>query len=210
VPDELTMVSTFLEFLDLSGTFVFALSGALAGARYRLDIFGMLVLSFVAAVAGGIIRDVLIGATPPAAIDDWRYLAVSVAAGLITFRWYARINRLRSAVLTFDAIGLALFTVTGASKALSFDLDPAGAVLLGMLTGIGGGMLCDLLVSETPAVLRSELYAVAALAGASIVVLGDRLDITHSAALLTGAAVCFTLRILAIRRGWNLPAPRLE
>ncbi|HAV34804.1 MAG TPA: hypothetical protein DCX52_00355 [Massilia sp.] len=138
-------MKTLVLTLDLVGTFVFALSGATAGARRRLDIFGVLVLSFVAANSGGIVRDLLIGATPPAAISDWRYLAVSLMAGVVIFFWYPVINRLQSPVLFFDAVGLALFCVAGAQKALVFGLTPLMAALLGMLTGIGGGIARDVL-----------------------------------------------------------------
>jgi uncharacterized membrane protein YeiH len=149
--------------LDLAGTFVFALSGAVAGVRHRLDLFGVLVLAFAAGNAGGIVRDVLIGAVPPEGLSDWRYLAVSLLAGLLTFFWYSAIDRLSSPMLIFDGAGLALFAVSGAQKALAFGLHPVTAALLGMLTGIGGGMLRDVLVLEIPIVLRAELYAVAAL-----------------------------------------------
>jgi uncharacterized membrane protein YeiH len=141
--------------LDLAGTFVFALSGAMAGVKHRLDLFGVLVLAFAAANTGGITRDVLIGAVPPGAISDWRYIVVSLLAGLMTFRWHPLISRLRSPVLVFDAAGLALFAVSGAQKALAYQLNPVAAVLMGMLTGIGGGMLRDVLVNEVPTVLRA-------------------------------------------------------
>jgi uncharacterized membrane protein YeiH len=149
----------FLLVLDVLGAFIFALSGATAGVRRRLDLFGVLVLSFAAANAGGITRDLLIGAIPPSAIQDWRYVAVSVVAGMITFSWYQGIDKLRSPVLVFDGAGLALFAVTGTQKALAFGLNPVAAVLLGMLTGIGGGMARDMLLAEIPTVLRAELYA---------------------------------------------------
>lgn len=123
--------------LDLVGTFVFALSGGLAGVKERLDLFGVLGLSFAAGNAGGITRDVLIGAVPPAAIRDWRYVAVSLLAGLVTFYWYPIILRLRHHVLMFDGAGLALFAVAGTQKALGYGLNPVVAPLLGMLTGIG-------------------------------------------------------------------------
>ena len=205
LPSQPILLGTFLVALDLGGTFVFALSGAAVGVKHRLDLFGVLVLSFAAANAGGIARDVLIGATPPAAIDDWRYLAVSLVAGVLTFFWYPVSDRLRSPVLVLDAAGLALFAVSGALKALAFQLGPVAAVLLGVMTGIGGGMLRDVLVSEVPAVLRSELYAIAALAGAGVVVLGHVLDLPAPASALAGAVLCFGLRITAIRRGWRLP-----
>ena len=191
--------------LDLAGTFVFALSGAMTGVRHKLDFFGVLVLSFAAAVSGGIVRDVLIGATPPVAIADWRYLAVSLIAGIITFYHHTSVDRLRSSVLICDAIGLALFAVAGANKALAFQLGPVAAVMLGMLTGIGGGIVRDLLVAEIPTVLRSDFYAVAALAGATEVVIGRQLQLPPLAVAAAGALICFALRFLAIRRKWRLP-----
>lgn len=191
--------------LDLAGTFVFALSGGLAGVTHRLDLFGVLVLSFAAGNAGGITRDVLIGAAPPDAIRDWRYLGVSLLAGMLAFVWSPRIERLRSPVLIFDGGGLALFAVSGTQKALAHGLGPVMAALLGMLTGIGGGMLRDVLVIRIPIVLRTELYAVAAFAGAAVVVLGHVLDAPPTGATLAGAALCFWLRLMSIRRGWHLP-----
>jgi uncharacterized membrane protein YeiH len=197
--------TTLVLALDLGGTFIFALSGAMTGVKQRLDVFGVLVLSFAAANSGGIIRDLLIAAVPPAAVEDWRYVAVSLLAGLLTFQWPPLVNRLQSSVLIFDAAGLSLFAVSGAQKALAFHLDPIAAVLLGMLTGIGGGIVRDVLVAEVPTVLRSELYAVAALAGASVVVIGNELHLPSSPVTLAGAALCFGLRFAAIRRGWQLP-----
>jgi uncharacterized membrane protein YeiH len=191
--------------LDLGGTFVFAISGAVAGVKHRLDLFGVLVLSFAAANAGGIARDAIIGATPAASISDWRYLGVSVLAGLITFYRYSTLDRMRNPVLMFDAMGLALFAVTGTTKALSFNLGPVAAVLLGVLTAVGGGIVRDVLVAEIPVVLRSELYAVAALVGGIVVVLGDKWQLPTLPVALAGAAVCFGLRLMAIRRGWHLP-----
>ncbi|HUZ03320.1 MAG TPA: trimeric intracellular cation channel family protein, partial [Thermomicrobiaceae bacterium] len=202
------VVSTLLLVLDLSGTFVFALSGAMVGVRKQLDIFGVLVLAFAAATAGGMTRDLLLGAVPPPAISDWRYIVVALGAGLITFSWSPLIHRLRSAVLVFDGAGLALFAVSGAQKALGYHVNPVAAVLLGVLTGIGGGMLRDVLVSEVPTVLRSELYAVAALAGAAVVVIGDRLPFPAVATTIAGALLCFGLRMVAVRRDWQLPTPR--
>jgi hypothetical protein len=124
--------------LDLAGTFVFAISGAMAGVKHRLDLFGVLVLSFVAANTGGIARDVLIGAVPPPALSNWRYVAVSLLAGVVTFFCYGTVDRLHSPELMFDAAGLALFAVAGAQKAVALGLGPVPAALLGMLTGIGG------------------------------------------------------------------------
>ena len=195
--------------LDLAGTFVFALSGAMAGVKHRLDLFGILVLSFAAANTGGILRDLLIGAVPPGAISDWHYLGVSLLAGLVTFWFPARIRQEWNPVLVFDAAGLALFAVTGAVKALSQGLNPVMATLLGMLTGIGGGIARDLLLAQIPTVLRADLYAVAALAGAAVVVIAHELQLSTSVAALVGAALCFGLRVMAIKHGWQLPKARV-
>jgi uncharacterized membrane protein YeiH len=203
-------IETFVHILDLGGTFVFAISGAVAAVNRRLDIFGILVLSFVTGNFGGITRDLLIGAVPPAALTDGRYLLVSVLAGLITFFWYAGVDRLRSPVLLFDAVGLSFFAVAGAQKAITFGLSPVMAALLGMLTGIGGGMTRDVLLTDIPQVLRSDLYAVAALIGASIVVIGQMLGFSYGASALAGAAFCFALRFMAIRHGWHLPVAHLS
>ena len=202
------LINTLLVVFDLLGTFVFALSGATAAVKHRLDLFGVLVLSFAAGNSGGIARDVMIGAVPPAAISDWRYIAVSMLAGLITFCWYRTINRLNSPVLVFDAAGLALFAVSGAGKALAFHAGPVAATLLGMFTGIGGGMVRDVLVREIPTVLRTELYAVAALIGAAVFVIGHLLHLSSGTAAATGAVLCFGLRFMAIQRGWQLPIAR--
>lgn len=202
------VLRTLVLILDLGGTFAFALSGAMAGIRRGLDIFGVLVLSFAAATFGGITRDLLIGATPPAALQDWRYLAVSLAAGLIAFFWSPLIEKLRNPVRMLDAMGLALFAVAGTEKALAFGLNPVMAALLGMLTGIGGGVARDVLLAQIPAVLRSDLYAMAALAGAAVVVGGSLLHLPILVTALGGGLVCFGLRMAAIRRGWSLPVAR--
>lgn len=195
--------------LDLCGTFAFALSGAMLGARRHLDLFGILVIAFAASTAGGITRDLLIDATPPAALQDWRYLATAILAGLIVFWWHKLIDRLENPVRMLDAVGLAFFAVAGAEKALDFGISPLMAALLGMLTGIGGGVTRDILIAEIPVVLKSDLYAVAALAGATIVVLGDVFGAPEIAAAIVGGAVCFGLRVSAIRWGWRLPIARV-
>jgi uncharacterized membrane protein YeiH len=191
--------------LDLIGTFVFAISGAAVGVQGGMDLFGVLVLSFATGNAGGITRDVMIGSLPPAAIADWRYLGVSALAGLITFFWYPLVDRMRSPVLVFDAAGLALFAVTGTQKALVYRLNPVMAALLGMLTGVGGGITRDVLAMRIPVVLREEIYAVAALAGAATVVVGYALHLPPAPMMLAGAAACFALRLMAMLRGWRLP-----
>jgi uncharacterized membrane protein YeiH len=148
---------------------------------------------------------VLIGATPPAALEDWRYLAISLAAGLITFFWSSLIEKLRNPVRLLDSAGLAFFAVAGTQKALAFGLSPLMSALLGMLTGIGGGIVRDVLLADIPAVLRSDLYAVAALAGAAIVAGAGMLQVPAVVAAVCGGLVCFGLRMMAIRWGWRLP-----
>lgn len=196
---------TFMVALDLLGTFVFALSGAAAGVKSKFDLFGLIALAFAAGNAGGITRDLLIGSVPPAAISDWRYLGVSLLAGVVTFFWYPDIDVRRRPVLLFDAAGLALFAVTGTHKALLAGLNPVMAALMGMLTGIGGGILRDILVNETPTVLKADLYAVNALAAGVVVVVGHLMNFPSFAVMLTGALLCFWLRVMAILRGWHLP-----
>lgn len=197
-----------LQVLDLGGTFVFAISGGVAAVRRRMDIFGVLVLAFAAGNAGGVTRDLLIGASPPAAISDWRYLAVSVAAGLVVFFRFPLLLRLDHPVQWSDAVGLGFFAVAGSEKPLVFGLNPVMAALLGMVTGIGGGMLRDILANEIPRVLTSDLYALAALAGAVVVVGGHALGVPIPVVGTAGVVVCFALRFMAIRYGWHLPAAR--
>jgi uncharacterized membrane protein YeiH len=203
------MSHILLLVLDLGGTFVFAISGAVAAVKHRLDVFGVLVLSFAAGNAGGITRDLLIGGIRPAAIADWKYFAVSVLAGVIVFFWYPVTDRYQNDVLWFDAVGLAFFAVSGSQKALVYGLSPVMAALLGMLTGIGGGMLRDVLVKEIPAVLRSDFYALAGLAAAVVVVVGHVLNAPAIATTIIGGMCCFALRYMAIRHGWHLPTARL-
>jgi uncharacterized membrane protein YeiH len=196
--------------LDLTGTFVFALSGALAGVKRQLDLFGVLVLSFAAGNSGGIARDMLIGEVPPGAVNDWRYLGVSLVAGVITFYFARLIVRMSNPVLLFDAAGLALFAVTGASKALAYGLNPLVATALGIVTGIGGGMVRDILLAEIPTVLRAELYAVAALGAAAIVVIGHALQLPRAPVTAAALIFCFWLRVMAIRHGWRLPVAKFD
>src|SRR3954454_14431100 len=153
--------------LDLTGTFAFALNGSLTALRLaRLDIVGIVTLGMITALGGGILRDVLIGSLPPATFSDWRYLAVAAGGGLIAFVFGRRLERLNTPITVLDAAGLSLFAVTGAGKALDLGLGPAQAVILGAITGVGGGTLRDVLIRQVPSVLSSGLYAVPALIGA--------------------------------------------
>ena len=197
---------TLILWLNLLGTFAFGLSGGLAAVRARLDVFGVLVLSAVVGLAGGIVRDLLIGA-PPATFRDSRYLAAVGAAGLVCFFAGPAIARLERSVMVLDAVGLAVFCVAGASRALDVDLGPVQAILLGAITGIGGGMLRDVLLGEIPVVLRHELYAIPAALGAAVVVIADVAGGTSPAFLLLGAAGCLSLRLAGLRYGLNAPGP---
>ena len=202
-------ISIALLVADLVGIFVFALSGGVLAVRHRLDLFGVLVLACATAVTGGIVRDVLIGAIPPATLADWRYLATAIAAGVATFFWHVGIERMHNPVQVFDAAGLALFAVLGTGKALAFGLSPFAATLLGIITGIGGGIARDLLVARTPVVLQqTELYAAAALVGSGIVAIAHAFGWPQAPAMVIGAALCFGLRFGAIRRGWRLPVAK--
>ncbi len=200
--------SMTLEAVDLVGSYVFALSGGTLAGHKQFDLFGVLLLSFVAAVAGGITRDVLIGAIPPAAVASWHILAVALLGGWVTYFASSTLLRHQRTILLFDAIGLALFAVTGAQKALRYQIDPVMAVVLGMVSGVGGGVLRDVLAGEVATILRADLYATAALAGAGIVVFGQMLDKPAPYPVLLGAATCVFLRLMAIYRGWHLPLPK--
>ncbi|HEX4977715.1 MAG TPA: trimeric intracellular cation channel family protein [Nocardioides sp.] len=207
MPDPATDAGVVLTLLDLLGIFVFALSGGLVAVRKELDVFGVLVLAAITGLGGGFLRDLLIGAVPPASLEDWRYLMVPVAAGLVTFWFHPTLGRRERLVTVFDAAGLGLFCVTGALKALAFGLGPLPAALMGMLTGIGGGMLRDLLAGRVPVVLRGELYATPALVGAALAVAGVEASLPPAAVAVPAAVVCTGWRLLAVRRGWNAPRP---
>jgi uncharacterized membrane protein YeiH len=200
-------VPSTLVTLDLVGIFVFAISGGLVAVRKDLDLFGVLVLAGTTGLGGGFLRDVLIGATPPAALADWRYLLVPVGAGLVTFVYHPALGRMERTVNVFDAFGLSLFCVAGAIKALDYGLGPVPAALMGMVTGIGGGMLRDVLAGRVPVIFRGELYATPALAGAVVVVLGDRADLPVVVITVAGAGVCLVWRLLAMWRDWRAPMP---
>jgi len=198
----------FLTFLDFLGTFVFALSGATRAVERRLDMFGVVFLAFVAATSGGIIRDLLIGAVPPAAIATWHYAAIAALAGVTCYYAYGLIERLSAPVAAFDAIGLGLFAVVGARKALDAGLQPLMAAGLGMMTAIGGGIARDVLTARTPMVLRKDIYALAALAGAALVSFGPDLGLDYAVTAPVGAVATTAFRLIALRRNWSLPSAR--
>src|SRR5690349_10218776 len=200
--------SPLLLVLDLIGTFVFGLNGALTAVRTaRLDIVGVVTLGVITAVGGGIIRDVLIGAIPPATFRDWRYLALATCGALIAFVASRRLVRLEMPIVVLDAVGLSVFAVMGTAKARLYGLETGPAILLGVVTAVGGGTLRDTLVGEVPSVLRSDLYAIPALVAAAITLVLVELRIYGLATALGAAAVCFVIRMLGVRYGLRAPRP---
>src|SRR3954469_23760243 len=194
--------------LDLTGTFAFALNGALTALRTaRLDIVGVVTLGIITAIGGGIIRDVLIGAPPPATFSDWRYLAVAAGGGLVAFFAGRRLERLNTPITLLDAAGLSLFAVTGASKALALGLGPAQAVILGAVTAVGGGTLRDVLIRQIPSVLSSGLYAIPALVGAAALVVVTKLGVYGLGTAVGAGAVCFVIGVVGVRFDLNAPMP---
>lgn len=205
--------STLLLVLDLAGTFVFALNGALTAIEAaRVDVVGVITLGVITAIGGGTMRDLLIGAIPPAAFQDWRYLAVAMAGGLAAFASSHRLGQLAGIITILDAAGLSMFAVTGATKALSSGLGAVPAVILGGVTAVGGGTIRDVLVRRIPSVLHSEgtLYAIPALAAASIAVAASSTHTYGTPAALGAVTACFALRMTAVRYHLTAPVPRRD
>lgn len=193
--------------LDLVGTFAFALNGALTAVRAeRLDIVGVITLGMFTGLGGGTIRDVLLDALPPATFVDWRYLAVASAGGLIAFALSRVLDRLAATINVLDAIGLSVFAVLGAYKALDMGFGVAQAIIVGTITAVGGGTIRDVLIGRIPTVLRSELYAIPALVGAGCAAAAHSFGYHGTAVALGAALVCFAIRLVGIR--FDLHAPR--
>ena len=193
-------------FLDLAGTFVFAISGAAAARQRGLDLFGICAIAYTVACGGGIMRDLCIGAIPPAGLTNWHYLAAAILAAAMTIGLYPVVQRLHQPVLLFDALGLSLFAVTGAQKSLAYGHNSEVAVLLGITTAVGGGVLRDILLNRIPVILEKEIYASAALLAALIVVFGNYLNWPSSDWVsIIALIICFGIRLLALRYHWNLP-----
>jgi uncharacterized membrane protein YeiH len=200
--------TTGLLLLDLAGTAVFALNGALTALRAaRLDLVGVLTLGMITALGGGIIRDVIIASLPPATFRDWRYLAVAGAGALIAFGWGRKLDRLSFPIEVLDAVGLSLFAITGATKAMDAGLGPLPAVILGAVTAVGGGTIRDVLIGRVPTVLRSGLYAVPALIGAAITVVSLEIGQLGWIPALVAGLACFAVRLIGIRFDLNVPVP---
>jgi uncharacterized membrane protein YeiH len=192
-------------FLDLAGTFAFALSGAVAARERGLDWFGILVIAFTVACGGGVFRDLCLGAIPPAGLADWRYLAAAVVAAALATASQGLVARLAHPVVLFDTLGLGLFAVTGAQKALLSGSNAEVAVLMGMVTAVGGGLARDVLLNRVPVILQREIYASAALVGAAIATFGDLLGLASPVLTWCAVAACFALRMLSLRFSWHLP-----
>lgn len=198
--------SHLLLVVDLAGTFVFGMEGAVTAIRNNLDFFGVLVLAFTTALVGGVIRDLLIGAVPPASLRDTRYAATAFTAGAAAFVFHHFVVRIPSPVIVgLDAAGLSLFAVAGTEKASEFGISPFIAVLLGTITGVGGGTVRDMFLAHVPSILQTDIYATAALAGAVVLVIARRAGTSTTAAAFLGGTFCFLLRIVAVWRHWNLP-----
>jgi uncharacterized membrane protein YeiH len=193
--------------LDLTGTLVFALSGAVLAVRKDFDIVGIAVLSVSAGLGGGMLRDTLLGETPPRALQDERYLVTALAAAALVFFFHRVIERLSAPFRLLDAVGLGFFAVAGTTLSLDTGLGIVPAVLLGVVTGAGGGVLRDLLAGDVPLILRSEVYALAALVGALAFAGADRL-LPGAVSAGIGVGATFILRLLAIRLDWHAPRPR--
>lgn len=191
--------------LDIARTFVFALSGAVAAKQRNLDLFGIVTVAFTVACGGGVIRDLCISATPPAGLSNWHYLAVSTAAALLVIREYRLVTRTKQPVLVFDAMGLGLFAAAGAHKALLQAHNAEVAILLGMITGVGGGVLRDILLNLVPVILQKEIYASAALIGAGFEVIGELQHWSARWVPWVAISLCYGLRYLALQYHWNLP-----
>ncbi|GAB2464751.1 trimeric intracellular cation channel family protein [Streptomyces incanus] len=194
--------------LDLTGTFAFGLNGALTAVRAaRLDVVGVVVLGMITALGGGFIRDVLIDSLPPATLLDWRFYTLAAVGGVIAFALGKYLRRIEAAITVFDAIGLSTFAVIGASKALQSGLGVAPAVLLGVVTAVGGGTIRDMLVGQVPSVLSSGLYAIPALVGAAVTVVTIQLGVYGLPAALGSALVCFLVRMLGLYFSLDAPEP---
>ncbi|CCG03992.1 trimeric intracellular cation channel family protein [Blastococcus saxobsidens] len=202
------METTALLVLDLCGTFAFALNGALTALRAtRLDIVGVVTLGMITALGGGTIRDVFLDSLPPATFLDGRYLAVAAAGGLIAFVAGSHLERINRTINVLDAAGLSLFAVTGALKAVDLGFGPAQAVIVGVLTAVGGGTLRDVLIRRVPSVLTSGLYAIPALVGATAVVVVELLDARGPIATIGAATLCFLIRMVGVHFDVHAPAP---
>lgn len=199
---------TVLYLLDLMGTVAFAISGALAGVRKNMDLYGISVLSLVTAVGGGTIRDVLVGRIPPFIFRDYNYIVLSLLSALLVFFFYRKVERGYNTLLIMDALGLGVFTVIGVKVGIDYNIGFIGAIFMGVMTGTFGGMIRDILQGEIPLVLRKEVYASACLLGGAVYLILFKLLGYNFITVLVSILVVFTLRMIAIWRNWSLPKPK--
>ncbi|MER5889794.1 trimeric intracellular cation channel family protein [Streptomyces sp. NPDC001941] len=193
--------------LDLAGIFVFAISGALLAVRKNFDVFGIAVLAEVTALGGGLFRDLVIGAVPPAAFTDLGYFVMPLVASVFVFFLHPQVERIQGSVNVFDAAGLGLFCVTGTTKAYDYGLGLTASALMGLATAVGGGVLRDVLANEVPSLLRwdRDLYAVPAIVGSTIIVLCIRFDCLNGFTTALAVISGFGLRLAAMRFHWRAP-----
>lgn len=195
---------------DLAGTVIFAIEGAVSAMHSGLDLLGVMVIAFVASLGGGVTRDLLIGATPPNAIRDWRYPALTSVTGLLTFLFHPYAQGFPDLwLMVLDAAGLSLFAVAGVEKAMLFRIRPFVAALMGTVTGVGGGVIRDVLLARIPSVLETDIYATAAFFGAVIVLIARRFGLSPAKAGMVGGLACFVLRVVAATHGWHLPRAQI-
>ncbi|MFF0815971.1 trimeric intracellular cation channel family protein [Rhodococcus sp. NPDC003318] len=197
-----------LNVLELVGVVAFAASGALVAVTKRLDFFGVALIGVFTAIGGGVLRDVLLGITPPTSLNTWRYFTTALVTSVVVFFAHAAVRRLRREILVLDAVGMGLFASSGATIALDVGASSQAAMLIGATTAIGGGVLRDILVNELPLLLHRDLYAIPALVGSTVVVACAAAGLGANTGLLVGTISASVLRLLALWRKWNLPGPR--
>ncbi len=198
-------INEILSLFDLIGTFVFAISGALAASTKKLDLFGATFIAFVTALGGGTVRDLLIGSTPVGWMEDITYLTVILIAVGVTFIFYEHIRKLRKTLFLFDTIGIAVFTVLGLQKALLINIDPMIAVMMGMFSAILGGVIRDILINEIPLIFRAEIYALACIAGGALFIVLDNMGVGFEINAIITISIIIAIRILAIKFKIGLP-----
>ncbi len=197
-----------LYILDLCGTFVFAVTGGLKAVKNDLDILGIIVLSVITGVGGGIVRDIIIGLKTPMAFQDESYLIISIAASIIVFFWGGKIESRMTTIKILDAIGMGLFASIGARKAIVFGMGPIGILMMAVITATGGGMIRDIFVREVPAIIRIDIYATAALCGGIVVLVLNQLGIGESYQYIAAIITTMGMRLLAMKLDLHLPRAR--
>jgi uncharacterized membrane protein YeiH len=199
------MEQNWYVFVDLTGTFAFAISGALAAKEKQLDPFGIVAASFATACGGGVVRDLCLGALPPVGMSDWRYLACVLLASAVTMCTQTLLNRIRHPIVWFDSLGLGLFAVVGAQKSMQLAGSIELALVLGVIGAVGGGVLRDVLLNRVPIIFEKEIYALAALAGAAVQVCGNLIGSSPVLTPWIAVSTCFLIRSAALRYSWSLP-----